>query len=644
MSAVLGCWITRLWKSCNMSRLLMVGLAWTIGGFVLHASGQLPAQGAEVAGNEAPRANSLRVDPKSPAEMAATIDTLIENELAAAGIVPTGLAKDQDFLRRVSLDLAGELPSPGELALFALDPSPKKREAAIDRLLATNKYTLNFSRYWRDVIFMPATEQRAQGVTNVFVDWMANELAANESWDKIATKLITATGHTGEDGSTALMFAHGGAADEVAAEVCRIFCGIQIQCANCHDHPTDIWKRDQFHELAAYFPRVQSRRATGDGNVRAFEIVSMNKGRPARAAFRDNPERLIARVDKNKDGKISKQEVEQSKVGGALGRVFELGLSVADANKDGMLDAEELKAIPEPDPKGRGSLEYYMPDLNDPSSKGKLVEPRFFVDGSRPVSGMEDVPRREELARKLATPANPWFAKAFVNRMWSELLGEGFVMPIDDLGPTRTAVYPVLFDELSQRFAASGYDIRWLLKSIALSKAYQRAVLQGDATPAALPFAAAKATRLRSDQIFNALIDVLGYEEPVVAQATRGGQGGPFRNNPRQQFRLLFGFDPSTPRDDLIGNVPQALFLMNSAVLKDALRGSGESRLHQILKKFPSNEPAVTELYLLTLSREPTAAEQAIAIEYVSNAKDRAEGFEDLLWSLLNSTEFLSRR
>ena len=170
-------------------------------------------------------------------------------------------------------DLAGTVPLPREVTLFGLDPDPDKRLKLIDRLLSSEEYAHNWAGYWRDVIFLRATDMKARLMEGAFEKWMADQIHDNQGWDKITTSLLTATGEVAEHGETALIFAHAGQADEIAAEASRIFLGIQIQCANCHDHPSDKWKRQQFHQLAAFFPRVQVKR---DGKTKppTFSIVS----------------------------------------------------------------------------------------------------------------------------------------------------------------------------------------------------------------------------------------------------------------------------------------------------------------------------------------------------------------------------------
>src|SRR5207244_1218971 len=149
--------------------------------------------------------------------------------------------------------------------------------------------------------------------------------------------------------------------------------------------------------------------------------------------------------------------------GQLLGRLFEVG----DTDKDGKLTLAELKKIPPPMMQtGRGSPEHFMADLTNPTSRGLKVDPAFFVTHETPGEGLSDMERRQSLSRYITSPNNPWFAKAFVNRIWSELLGEGFYMPIDDMGPQRTPTYPAALEALAAGFTASGYDIKWLLRTI----------------------------------------------------------------------------------------------------------------------------------------------------------------------------------
>lgn len=590
------------------------------------------------------------------AVLAQRLDELIDAELKSAGAKPAPLCNDEDFLRRVSIDIAGRAPTASEVTLFGLDPDPEKRSKLVDRLLSTKDYAENWGRYWRDVVSLRATEPRSRLGQRAFEEWLAGQFSTGQSWAEITTALLTATGDVRENGATHLFFAHAAEPEEVASEVSRIFLGIQIQCANCHDHPTDQWKRDQFHTLAAFFPRVQMRIKRNDGPLE-FEIASltvpngpagrmMQAGRPQIEELRENPERLIRLLDRDGDRQISRDEAQRGPGGGQLfGRLMEVG----DTNKDGKLSAEEIKNLPAPmQQTGRGSPEHFMPDLQNPSSKGTQMEPSLFLmTDEKLASGLDDLERRRTIARLVTSPDNPWFAKSFVNRLWFELNGEAFVMPIDDMGPSREEKYPQVLDTLAAGFVAANYDIRWLFKTIVSTRAYQRQVVSRD-PKAPLPLmAAAVPSRLRADELFDSLVKVLGLENAIGQYATRPPQGAGQRFGdftPRGQFHTLFVTDPSAMPDEITGTVPQALFFMNSDIVNNAIGSRGRTRLADLIAKHKDEEDLLREMYLMVLSREPTDKELAVCRKFLKETPSRNEALEDIHWSLINSTEFLSKR
>lgn len=584
---------------------------------------------------------------ESAAEVAAEVDSLIAKELNATETSPAALSTDEDFLRRVTLDIAGTLPSARQVTLFGLDPSRSKRAKLIEELLASNEYADTWARYWRDVILVRATNQRAPLVSRPFLSWMTDSLKENKGWDEITTEILTASGDIRENGDTALMFAQEGVTEDIAGEVSRIFLGIQLQCANCHDHPWDSWKRKQFHELAAFFPRVAIRPVREEQRVVTYLVASADTSRDPRSRFADLKERapgIVRFYDRNRDGKLTKAEVSQ----GPLARPFEALLARGDTNKDGGLSLAELQAVdfPVPNQAGRGSAEHFMADLSNPSSPGTKIDPKFFVTRATAKTGLEDLERREMLAEYLTSTRNEWFARAFVNRMWCELTGEGFYMPIDDMGPERSASFPDVLDLLAAQFVRHDYDIKWLIRTIVLSETYQRQIQTAE--PGGTPFASATATRLRGDQLYNSILKVMGGENAnprAMASRNMTGQGMYRRaRDPRDQFSLLFGFDPSTPQADITGNVPQALFMMNSPQINGQIRANFGTRLAQLVRKYRDNQDAVSELYLMVLAREPTVKEMAICREYIGEVGNRNEAFEDLMWSLVNSSEFISKR
>ncbi|MHC4879214.1 MAG: DUF1549 domain-containing protein [Planctomycetota bacterium] len=584
----------------------------------------------------------------SARDVAAQVDQLVLKQLAANSVKPAAIAADEDFLRRVSLDIAGTLPSARDVTLFGIDPANNKREQTIARLLNSDDYAETWARYWRDVIFSRATNARGGLVNRSFTQWMTEAMAENKAWDDITTELLTATGDVRFNGDTALLFLQEGSPEDIAGEVSRIFLGIQMQCANCHNHPWDSWNREQFHELAAFFPRVAVRPVREDGQQRSFEIVSVNVDRdPAQRQnfLKNNAERMFRFSDRNRDGKLTKDEIQRNQ---QFARVFDRLLQVADTNKDGGLSIEEIKNAPTPpaNQPGRGSAEHYMVDLSNPASRGTKIDPKFFVTGLSPKSGLEDMQRREIIARYITSSQNEWFSRAFVNRMWAEMTGEGFYMPIDDMGPERTASFPEVLDLLAAEFRKHKFDVKWLVSTIAMTETYQREIQSDAERVDAVPFASATATRLRGDQLYSAMIKTLGGEQTQPRGRGQAMAAGPYRGarSPRDQFGQLFGFDPSTPQADITGTVPQALFMMNAPQINAQISATGFTRLASLLRKFSDNDDATSELYLMVLSREPSEKERKIVADYLAEVGNRNEAFEDLMWSLLNSSEFLSKR
>jgi Protein of unknown function (DUF1549)/Protein of unknown function (DUF1553) len=592
----------------------------------------MPAQSTEAANRKAVQ----RKTAITSQEMSELINTLVKKELSKSGKILSEPVSDVVFQRRIKFDLTGKLPTPNEVTFFGINPDPEKREKLIDDLLASDDYGKNWAKFWWDVIISKATEVRAQLMKRSFEAWMADQMNENHSWDQIATDMITATGDVRENGATAIIFAQSGKSSEIASEVSRVFLGIQIQCANCHDHLTDKWKRKQFHQLASFFPRVNVR-PVRDKKPRSFEVIEKksraNNPFQKIAEIKKNAKKFIKQYDQNNDKKITRNEIKR----GPIKRQFNRLLKIADTNSDKALSAKELKNIKEPENARRFLAEHYMPNLDDPSDKGKRMDPVFFLTGQKVKKDLNDQERRAKIAELITSDKNEWFAKAFINRIWYELVGEGFYTPVDDIGPERDAIFPEVIDTLSDHFINSGYDVKWLVESIVLTEVYQQSLGTDETDESS--FAAARTGRYRSDQLYDAITQVLGVEQSDETNQPR------FRNNtPRGQFNVLFGYDPSLSQDEIKGSVPQALFMMNSPTVNKLLSGNGQTRLSRKLDEFKNNEDLIAELYMMVLSRDPSEKEMKISLEYIKETGNRKEGVEDILWSLLNSSEFLSKK
>lgn len=514
----------------------------------------------------------------APLPTAKEVDRLLVEE--TVGSSPAKLSPrcdDETFLRRVFLDLIGRPPAELDVLAFCVDSNPNKRQELVDRLLGERAFGANWSRYWRDVIMFRRTEDRALLAVGSLTEFLEKQLNENRPWSETATRLITASGDVRENGDAGLIVAQAGMPEDVVSEVSRIFLGVQIQCAQCHDHPTDRWKREQFHHMAAFFPRVGLRLNPADRSLTVTTI--------------DYPIRRRPMMNNN--------------------RFF-------------------------------GTLEHSMPDKNDPSSEGTVMQPVFFLSEQKLEVGVKDADRRGTLAEWITTRENPWFAKAFVNRIWSELLGEGFYEPVDDMGPDRDHIAPKTLDYLSHAFAETGYDVKWFYRTVMATEAYQRES-RSRRTTEETPFVASCAQRLRAEQLFSSLMTVLNLEGRLPEP--RGPMGPMFaRRDPQSMFIAVFGYDPSEPRAEVASSIPQALTMMNSPVFHSALSARRPDTLGGILQKNKDNEAALSELYVTTLGRVPSQFETDTCLLYVCDVGDRGEAFEDIFWSLINSTEFSHRR
>lgn len=511
------------------------------------------------------------------AEIARQVDDSLAKEVLVEGVDVAPRCDDATFLRRAWLDIVGDIPAPEHVIAFTLDTRSDKRARLVRELLADPQYGLNWARYWRDVIFYRRIEERALIASNALEADLSDRLNENVPWNRVAEEFITATGDVRENGATAIIMAQEGRTEETTAEVARIFLGMQIQCAQCHDHPYDRWKREQFHELAAFFPRIGVRPVLS-ATRRSFQVVASDRR---------------MRIAMNDDG-------------------------------------------------NRPMPEHMMPDLEDPTVPGKQMQPKFFLTTAKLPVGSLDVDRRESLAKWLT--GNEWFAVAAVNRVWAELVGEGFYEPVDDIGPDRDARAPETMKLLAAGFRRSGYDMKWLVEAICATEAYQRQSRPRGDGEKHVPFAASVPQPLRADQLYNVVLSALDLSDEEQTERGRGGGGGLYRRPGRRgQFNLTFGYDPSEPRDTITGSIPQALAMMNSPQAAGGLKAN-RGVLAGLLTEIDDNEELFVELYLRTLSRPPTEDELARAAAYVDEVGDRKTAVEDLAWALLNSAEFRHRR
>jgi hypothetical protein len=258
------------------------------------------------------------------------------------------------------------------------------------------------------------------------------------------------------------------------------------------------------------------------------------------------------------------------------------------------------------------------------------VETRF-PDGSKP-SWKPALTPRQALAGWVTRRDNPWFARALVNRLWQYFFGVGLIDPVDGLGAEgNPPSHPELLDELARQFIDHNYDLKYLIRAITLSRAYQRAGIQTHPRQAdPRLFARAAARALTAEQLYDSLLLATGYRPAPTG-------GGPAR----AEFLTPFD-DPDSQPADPQSSVQQALMMMNGKFIQEATSSDRSTTVATVIdgKRPRPLAKRIEDLYLVTLSRKPRPREMKRLLDYAA-AGDSKQALRDTFWALLNSTEFI---
>jgi hypothetical protein len=309
---------------------------------------------------------------------------------------------------------------------------------------------------------------------------------------------------------------------------------------------------------------------------------------------------------------------------------------LAEATNNGMSGINEVFPLATP-------RKHYL----DPQT-GQELYPRALGGPALPVG--KDKDPRVALAAWMTAPENPYFARAMVNRLWAHYFGRGLVEPPDALAAANPATHPALLNELARRFAASGYDLKALHRTLLNSYAYQRTWRPNETNQAdRRNVSHALVRRLAAEQVIDAVAQTTGVR-PQFAPAeappnTRAIEVAPSRLLGPEAYALtIFGRPQRQQNCDCERSsqpgLPQTLYLFNDGDLLNKIRKPG-ARLEKLVAAFPENDRLVEELYLWALARWPSAAERAEAVQYLGSGENRRTSAEDLFWALLNHREFL---
>lgn len=486
------------------------------------------------------------------------IDRLVAAEWEKLSLTPVSVATDEEYVRRLYLDLIGTLPTPDEVKKFLADPAPDKRARLIDELLKRPEYVDYWSLKWADLL---RAHRRALGEKGMasFSGWLRQRLRENAPFDKVAGELITAEGNLYGSGPVAYYFVDK-TPEDLAETTAQIFLGVRLACAKCHHHPFEVYGQDDYYSLASFFSGVTRKDNKEAGAFGGAQAVRMTAGAP----------------------------------------------------------------------------------LKHPRT-GVDLPPRAF--GWTPAAAPAGADPRKALAAWLVGKENPRFARTVVNRYWGYLLGRGLAHPIDDMSATNPPVFPAVLDALAADFVAHGHDLKHLLRTICNSRVYQLAAdvrptvdVEGQLFTRRIPF------RLPAEVLLDAINQAAGTQEGFANLPPGTRAIALPDSNVDSYFLTNFGRPRRTSTCECERmnrlDLSQVLHLANGDALQAKL-ASPTGRVARLLAASATDEAIIVELYLATLSRRPTAAEQSTAGEFLKSLPVKKEAVEDLLWTLLNSPEFV---
>jgi len=609
--------------------------------------------------------------PKSMQESAAVIDRLVDSHLAAVGQKPNPPLTDEQFVRRIYLDVAGRIPSIEEAARFIQDKDRAKRPKLIRQVLNSKGHNSHLFNYYADMLRLKTQpDEYISGAS--YIQWIKNNIEKNIAYDEMVRQMLTATGRSWENPATGYLLRDAGMPLDNLSLTMQVFTGLDLSCAQCHDHPFTDWTQMQFYKLAAFFG--QSTTLVNNREIRK-QLYPKSNGQPAKRI----QDELIA-----------------------MGEYPEPDLLMRR-----MIHTHDFVVMDDPK---RLSLkiphDYHYKD----AQPGDVVEPAV-VYGTMPKLDAFDT-RRKAFAAWLTGPENERFAMTIANRMWKRAFGRGLADPVHSCEDYNEAVNPLLLKFLGSEMRRLKFDIRAFEEILYNTQAYQRQAFTGVlAMGAPYHFPGPMLRRMTAEQLWDSFLTMIlpdpdyfyrkrDYKEWEMVLATkpvdemtgveareilskkvtavRGGPGGAygwpelkdeeeknqvtfdsaiqaFRINNNVLIRASEFVQPSFPgkanflrelgqsdrmlidNNALTGSVPIVLTLMNSNGTKNLTKPG--SRVLDAIDKGRAVGPKLETAFLSVLGRMPNAEERSRA--YKAIYRDGADGFKNVVWALINTREFL---
>jgi hypothetical protein len=501
------------------------------------------------------------------------VDRFVQKKWQELGIVPSDACSDEQFVRRIYLDITGTLPTPAQLKAFAADTSADKRDKLIDALLETPEYSYFFANRWADVLRVKRGTNNNQSnrvyATFAFHDWIRQSIAQDKPYNEFVREILGAVGDESRSPPT-MWYRDLQKPEQFVDDSCQLFLGVRMACAQCHHHPYEKWSQDDYWGMAAFFGAIGRKTVPMPGvqiqNQQQARLVIFNKGT------------------------------------GAV--------------------------------------------INKRTEKPAIMKP---LDGDPEVLTPGEDPRHR-LADWMVNAKNPFFARAVANRYWAHFFGKGIVDPVDDMRVTNPPSNPELLDALAKELVDGKYSLKHLIKAIVKSRAYQLASAPNEFNRSdKKAFARYYPHRMTAEVLFDAVSQVTG--SPATFQGLPTDKHAPNRAImlPDEAFPSYFLDVFGRPQRISAcecervseANLAQVLHLLNSQEIQGKLaRPSG--RADQLAKDPRPDAEKVDELFMWALGRPPSSPQMELALTNIAqHAKDRRQAYENIIWALINTKEFI---
>jgi hypothetical protein len=489
-------------------------------------------------------------------------------------------SSDAEFLRRLTLDLTGTLPTAAEARAFLKDVSPGKRQTLIDRLLASPEH----ARHLATVLDVMLMERRPDKYVPhaEWLEYLRSSAAANKPWDQLVREILSSDGADKKTRPAAKFYLERQAeANLLTRDLSRLFLGTNLQCCQCHDHPRiDDYKQAHYYGLFAFLNR---------SSVVVDQQLKM------------------AVLSEKADGEVTYQ-------------------SVFDPAKATKSTGPRL-------PEG--------PPLKEPGvEKGK----EYLVAPSPRARAVPTYSRRALLGPELARGDNEQFKRNIANRLWALMMGRGLVHPLDLDHSANPPSHPELLKLLADDIAARKFDLRGFLRELALSQTYQRSSEQksaGKETQTA-SYTVALLKPLTPEQLAWSLMQASGLTDAErQALGKKATEAALYARLSKNVAPFVKTFASGAGKaEEFDARLEQALFLANGATVRGWL-APRPSNLIDRLGKLTNTDALAEELYLSVFTRLPSAEERKEVADFLaSRSKDRTEALQDMAWALLASAEF----